>query len=337
MKAVSGNLVKLAISSQQFTPLYGGGSWNLHWTLLRELNTLLSTAQYAAFSFWGDLYEEAGMAGLLIERASQRYDLAEQPLLGDIPRATLDQRIVGMMTGDPPAHVLGDEPSDIYPNGGATLELPKAIDYGVGNMTAAKAKEDLLVYPPLTPVGADSYVQAADSLVELAHTVQGRAQDLRDAPWHGAAADKAQTALRQIYASATGLAAVCGKLAAASKGFDEVLTWCRENFERVADPDRGGWDEFWDMGGTPDSRTRDFLSGPNRQLMEIYYAMPKRIQEDLPGLMVTDQSLADLRERKNMVKTRPKTSKWFKENDKAWLEHHNPILEGYEEAEKAYG
>ncbi|MFI6604786.1 WXG100 family type VII secretion target [Nonomuraea sp. NPDC050536] len=334
--AVSGKLVNLAMSARQLTPYYyyGGGGFDLHWTLLRELDKLVSRAQYAVFSFWGDLHEEAGMAGLLIERASQQYDLADQPRLGDIPLSELDKRVVGMMPGDPPSHILG-EPSEFYPNGGVTLELPKAIDYGVGNMTAAKAKEDLERYLP--PADARRCDQAADSLVELANTLQGRAQDLRDAPWRGAAADNAQTALRQIYASATALASVSGKLAAANRNVEQVFNWCRENFERVADPDRGGWDEFWDFGGTPDSRTRDFLAGPNKQLMEIYDAMPKRIHQDLPGLMVTDKSLATFREQVHWVETRPKNSQWQKDNDKGWLEDNKPILEGYEEAEKKYG
>ncbi|MEV4184697.1 hypothetical protein AB0J28_25060 [Streptosporangium canum] len=343
--AVSRNLIKIALDHSAYTPsIPGAYDSNVHWALAREMDRLIEVAFYAFCSFRRDVYTETGMAGLLIERVVQRYDLLEEPLLGDIPLSTLDDRLIEMLpTENKPLGLVGT-PSQLYPNGSQSLELAPTIDYSVDNMTAEKATRDFLGSPDnspsifLGPFADDNfYVQAANSAVELANALQGRAYDLREAPWYGAAADNAQSALRQIYANATAVAALAGGLATAISGYSQIIVWCRENFQRVADPDRGSWHELWDFGGTPDSRTRDFLAEPNQELMNIYDNMPKLIRENLPGLLITDKSVDDLRAHIHEVRTRPKTSEWQADNDKGWLAEKEPLLPVYEEAEKRFG
>ncbi|WP_049559341.1 hypothetical protein [Nonomuraea sp. SBT364] len=339
VKAVAGKLVDAAIDVSKFAHLHHAGPFvygEMHWALPRELGRQLGYATTTVAHFWADLHAEIGMAGLLIERACTRYDLADKPKLGDIPLGRLDDRLVGMIPGDAPSSVL-PALSTLYPNGGISLELPGSIDYGVGNMTAARVKEDLTALPYGDGSGPGPYDQMPESLVELANKLMGRAQDLRDAPWYGEAADMAQTALRQIYANATALAALTAGLNTATLRFEQVAHWCRENFQRLADPDRGGWDEFWDLGGTADSRTGSFLAKANEELFDVYRLMPKRIKQDLPGLMVTDESLAEFRLRVRNVETRPKDSEWLADNDRGWLETHRPVLRGQELAEETYG
>jgi hypothetical protein len=336
VKAVSGKLLDLGVEAGKYDYLFASVyiAVPTHWALPYDLSRLFHDADAAVHKFWRDLHAEVGMAGLLIERACSRYDLADNPLLGDMPLDVLDARLVERMTGDAPSNVLW-EPSDIYPNGSLSLRLPESGDHGVGHMTAAKAADDITWYPRSS--GMDFYEQMAESLVTLANTILLRAQDLRDSPWHGEAADVAQSALRRIYANATALAAVVGNLHATSRRFVEIANWCRSNFEQMVDPDRGGWDEFWDRDGSADSRTRSFLEQAKNEFLDVYRLMPERIKEDLPGLLVTDTMLDELRERADWVAGRPKDSQWHVDNDESWLRTYRPILQGYERAEEQYG
>jgi hypothetical protein len=338
VKVVSGKLVNLAVDISKYDYLYAVDYIlpGTHWALPRDLSFLFSDADQAVHDFWKDLHAEVGMAGLLIERAATNYQLADDPRLGDLPISRLDERLVEMMPGDAPSSVL-TAPSALYPSGSVTLQLPKAVDYGVGQMTAEKAAQDIAYFYHGGNGDQGFYEQMADSLVELANTLQLRAQDLRDSPWRGEAADNGQAALRQIYGNATALAALVGNLSAARSRFWEITDWCYKNFEQMADPDRSGWNEFWDLGGTADSRTRSFLAQANNEFLDVYRMMPKQIKEDLPGLLVTDASLAEFRKMVHDVETRPKDSTFLKKNDSAWLHDNRPILQGYEQAEKNYG
>ncbi|MER5317892.1 WXG100 family type VII secretion target [Streptosporangium roseum] len=313
---------------------------SLNWNLPGSIGHLLYYAGDAFSHFWADLYAETAMAGLLIERCAQRYDLLEEPLLGDIARSRFEERIAAMLGGDSPRSRLFNTPSEDYPKSSLSLRLSEEVDYGVGHMTAEKAKED---FSPDKRFHDDSphYSQATDALIELVRALQSRAQDLRDSPWRGAAADNAQTALRQIYGNATALAVVAGGLATATSRYAELLDWCRHNFDREADPDRGGLREFWDFGGTPDSRTRAFLEEPNREFMTLYEGMPKRIAQDLPGLLITDQTLVESRTRidelwpdlneRLMNDSRTEEDLWEPRN-----QEQERLLK-YEEAEKRFG
>jgi hypothetical protein len=104
----------------------------------------------------------------------------------------------------------------------------------------------------------------------------------------------------------------------------------------MADPDRSGWDEFWDFGGTADSRARSFLTQANNEFLTVYEMLPKQIQENLPGLLVTDENYTRL--------------KWnIQDIEKGILDSgrgtmDNPLLKqldhtlaGYERAEETYG
>ncbi|MET8338606.1 WXG100 family type VII secretion target [Streptosporangium canum] len=299
VRAASLGLVKLSASAgneKYFARHPDNFYLSLNWRLPGAIGQLLYYAGRAFSDFLADLYAETAMAGLLIEHCAQRYDLVEEPLLGDIARSRFEERIAAMLPGDSPRSRLFTTPSEDYPKSSLSLRLSEGVDYGVGHMTAEKAKED---FSPDKRFDDDSprYRQATDALVELARALQSRAQDLRDSPWRGGAADNAQTALRQIYGNATALAVVAGGLATATSRYAELLDWCRHNFDRGADPDRSDRREFWDFGGTPDSRTRAFLEEPNREFKTVYEDMPKRIEQNLPGLLVTDQTIAETRKR----------------------------------------
>jgi hypothetical protein len=187
---------------------------SLNWLLPGSIGQLLYYAGDAFSDFYADLYAETAMAGLLIEHCAQRYDLVEDPLLGDIARSRFEERIAAMLPGGSPRSRLFTTPSKDYPKSSMSLELSKELDYGVGHMTAEQAKED---FAPDKRFHDDSphYRQATDALIELVRALQSRAQDLRDSPWRGGAADNAQTALRWIYGNATALAVVAGGLAPA--------------------------------------------------------------------------------------------------------------------------
>ncbi|MEV4570734.1 hypothetical protein AB0K12_43880 [Nonomuraea sp. NPDC049419] len=333
VRSVGGKLVALAAAAGDFNVSGADdiGVSQMRWDLPRELHRMMAEADRAVAGFWNDVYAEAGMAGMLIERAAANYKLADHPLLGDVPIEQLQERVNGLGNG------MLRGPSDIYPNGIVPLTLSTAINYGVDDMTAEQAKRDIEI---LVMNGGhrdpQSYAQMAESLVDLAHMLRLRAQDLRDSPWRGEAAVKAQWALRQTYGSVTALAAVNGALTRASSRFLEVITWCAQNFEAMADPDRSGWDEFWDFGGTADSRARDFLAQANKAFMEVYELMPKRIEENLPGLLVNDQNHLELKWRVKDIhesKLRMPRSNW----DDPWLQLLERREDAYGEAEEYYG
>ncbi len=335
VKAVSGRLIGMAVDADMDAKLSRSPDAipNLHWRLPQDLGGLLQGAGNVVHLFWNDLHAEIGMAGLLIERACARYDLADAPLLGDIPLTQLAERIPG--TDGKGVLGRGGQPSHLYPNGSDVLKLHEGVDYGVGAMTAAKAVQDFSHSTFWLYGDVPAYFDLmAGSLVELAHTLSGRAQDLRDSPWYGEAADRAQTALRQIYANVTALAATAGSLNAATTRYKEVTSWCLANFEQVVDPHRGDWDELWDFGGSADSRTRSFLAEANNELLDVHRLMPKRIKEDLPGLLVNDEMVADLRADVERMRNAPHE---LTESNMEWLAAGTPLLATYEKAEKQYG
>jgi hypothetical protein len=332
VKAVAGKLVDLAFGVTPYANLGIGPmrAMDVAWALPRDLGRLISAVDDVVSKVWKDLYAEVGMAGLLIERASTRYDLADDPRFGDIPVARLDERM-DKMTSFPTYGRTFDAPSNLYPNGSVSLKLPEAVDYGVGNMTAHQARRDVNSIVGGAP--AWYYDEMAGALVELARSLQGRAYDLRDAPWYGEAADKAQTALRQVYGNATALAAVAGTMHTASARFTEIADWARANFETVVDPDRGAWHEFWDFDGTADARARSFLTQANNEFLDVYDMMPKRIEESLPGLLVTDEMATSLHSQVWDQFRERHVSK----GEEEWLNDNWPRLHAYEKAEKEYG
>lgn len=338
VRAVSSRMVPIAraIGSRDLNDVHGFYLQNSFWNLPAQISELLHTAVEAVGHFWDDLHGEIGMAGLLVERASARYDLAEKPLLGDIPLKQLIGRVDGASLERP---FESFAPSLLYPNGVVSLELPKSVDYGVGDIGVMTAKDEIFHSFANFHSKPELLDDMADALVELAHKVRGHAQDLRDAPWYGEAADKVQGALRKVYGSTTALAATSAHVGTAVRNFQTVARWCQANYERIADPDRGGWSEFWDLGGTPESRTHDFLRRANEEFMKVYEAMPKRIAEDLPGLMVDDRGLASARRSVDWGESQlaKADSEYEKKEDREFLDQARRRYQGYEAAEQTYG
>ncbi|MEV4569140.1 hypothetical protein AB0K12_35665 [Nonomuraea sp. NPDC049419] len=331
VKSVAGQIVGLSFGMRRFDGVQdaGPGVPEGEWLLPYHLGLMLSSAAHAVDVFWRDLHAEVGVAGLLIERASSRYDLADDPKLGDVPDSTLKERLP--ITGD------RNHLSDLYPNGSIDLKLP-GTSYDVGHLTASQAQWSVSTLPSAAGAAGMIFGRMPEPLVDVANLLLRRAQDLRDAPWYGAAADRAQGVLRQIYANATALAAVSGRLDAAARSFVEISDWCRKNFERVADPDRGVLHETFDFGGTPDSRARDFLARANSAYMEVYDSMPKRIAEDLPGLQVTDRDVGA--EGRRFLELRLRAEESLADNladGPQWWVDHEEVFEGRRQAEKEYG
>ncbi|MGW0808416.1 hypothetical protein [Nonomuraea sp. NPDC002799] len=337
VQVVAGQLLHTAADAVDYDDIYVADGFlpNTQWPLPVELHRLMDEADELVHTFWRDLHSEVGMAGLLIDRAATNYKLGDDPRLGDLSSGQRDKRLVDMLPGN---DLRGSflVPSMLYPSGGRTLKLSESAE-SVGPMTAAQALDDISDFPHNISEYQGIYEPMADSLVELAHTLRYRAQDLCDAPWQGVAAENAQSALRRIYANATALAAIVGSLFHARARFLEITDWCRRNFEQMADPERGGWDEFWDGGGTADSRARSFLEEANKKFKEVGDMLPKQIKEDLPGLMVTDAKLVELRLSAVHVATWPQNSKWDEEYVATWQENNLPVLQGYERAEETYG
>ncbi|MGW0801700.1 hypothetical protein [Nonomuraea sp. NPDC002799] len=340
VRVVAARLLKAAVGTGDYDDSSAGGlvPYGIQWALPRELDELFALADVRVRDFWRDLHAEVGMAGLLINRSATNYQLGDDPRLGDLPLHDLDTLHRDIMPGEAPGSVfMTSTPSELYPNGSETLQLPASIDYGVGQMTAEMAMQDIAKFFHGFSGTLDTYKPMADSLVELANTVQLRAQDLRDAPWRGEAADIAQSALRQIYANATALAAIVGGLIGARARFKEITDWCYQNFEQMADPDRSDMDDLLDAGDTADSRTRSFLEQANKEFFGVRDMMPKQIKEDLPGLMVTDSHVNDLRAYAEETASRSTDSERLKQEDADWQKQYLPILQGSERAEEKYG
>ncbi|MGW0808417.1 hypothetical protein [Nonomuraea sp. NPDC002799] len=334
-QVVAGRLVDLAVDTGKYSHPRSQEyvSAISQWALPRELSRLMGKADEVVKTFWGDLYAEVGMAGLLIDRAAANYKLGDDPRLGDLPLAQLDQRILDLMPDG--ADRSGFEgPSRLYPNNSETIQLPASVDYGVGQMTAMQAIHEVSYFPDSGRGERDIYEPMFESLVELARTLLLRAQDLRDAPWRGAAADVAQNALRQIYANANALAATVGSLFRAAVRFVEVIDWCRWNFQQLV---QGGAMMLAATGDTLDGRARSLLEEANEKFYGVYDLMPKRIVQNLPGLMVTEVDLIKLYAAAKTIVTRPKNTPWLKAYDAAWQREYLPVLKAYGQAEETYG
>ncbi|WP_336206101.1 hypothetical protein [Nonomuraea sp. LPB2021202275-12-8] len=338
VKAVAGKLIKRASDDDKLTYAFGQDYGRMsgktfHWKLPGDLGELLDKAEFHIAKFWRDLHVEVGMAGFLIERASTRYDLAEQPLLGDMSTDRLDKILL-----HPSATVLWT-PDSHYPKGEERLELPAAADYGVDHMTAEMAKRDIEHLPRGGGSGPEPFEQIAGDLTELANSLRSGAQDLRDAPWHGGAADNAQGALRQIYANTTALAAACGGLGAASRRFKEVADWCRRSFQEMEDLDleRSGAGGIWGPSSIVNGWTRNLLTEANNEFLDVYGMMPKRLKEDLPGLLINEENLAQLNRNMKIDTEAAKKSSPPDAHLDEWLERWRPIVRDREQAEKEYG
>ncbi|WP_138718752.1 hypothetical protein [Nonomuraea basaltis] len=336
VRAVSGKLIQLAHDEGDDSAIITHTRLRMGfpWEFPNDLARCLHGAGLSVRIFRSDLHAEIGTAGVLIERACTRYDLVDNPRLGDMP--FLEAGSEGVRPPDrlgerPSIHFGG--PSRLYPNG--SEPLPLVVDDGVERVTAEMAVTSF--YQPSTGDGIPTYLeQMISSLVEVANTLPLRAQDLHDAPWSGEAADLTQRALRQIYENVIYLATWADTLNAACRRFLEVVDWYVTNFHEMVDPNRRYWDELLDLGSTADSRTRSFLRAANLQFLEVLNMIPQPFTENLPGLMVVDEDLEWTRHE----------VRWHQKYDSAALnrlsgqmqfEELQRRLEAQEAAERTYG
>ncbi len=129
---------------------------------------------------------------------------------------------------------------------------------------------------------AGATIRIANGLVEVAHALVSSAQDVRDAPWHGPAADKAQSAMHTIYENVRGLAAVHGRIAQTVYEIALVVSTAQHRFDAVVN--KGGW-EFSDLWGGDDDDARRFMSDVNRELAAAIGRVPDMYVMELPGLI----------------------------------------------------
>ncbi|MCG5216496.1 hypothetical protein [Streptosporangium sp. KLBMP 9127] len=335
MRAVSGKLIQLAHdgsdnSAITHTQLVMGFPWEFP----NDLARCLHGAGQSVRIFWNDLHAEIGTAGVLTERACTRYDLVDNPRLGDMP--FLEAGSEGVRPpdrlGERPSIQFGG-PSRLYPNG--SEPLPLVVDDGVERVTAEMAVTSF--YRPSAGDGIPAFLeQLIGSLVDVANTLPLRARDLHDAPWSGETADLTQRALRQIYENVIYLATWADTLNAACRRFLEVVDWYVTNFHEMADPNRRYWDELLDFGSTADSRTRSFLRAANLQFLEVFDMIPQPFTENLPGLMVVDEDLEWSRYQVWWHQKYGSAAPNLRSGQQ-WVEEHQRLLEAREAAERTYG
>ncbi|MER5327115.1 WXG100 family type VII secretion target [Streptosporangium roseum] len=184
--------------------------------------------------------------------------------------------------------------TNAYPSGSIGLLTPyENVDNVIGNWVAnepwmgddsrAYIRHKLMSWKPegLTSF-ANTVTGIANGLVEVAHGLMSRAQEMRDAPWRGAAADHAQQSLRQIYENVRGLAATHGQVAQGLTAAAEIITTAQSRFDVVVN--KGGW-EFSDLWHGDDEDARHFLKGVGQQLADVLRQMPQTARIHLPGLI----------------------------------------------------
>lgn len=349
VRAVSGKLIQLALDGLE-KPLYTYSQLTVGfpWRLPHDIARHLYKAGQSAVHYWEDLNAEIGTAGALIERSCTRYDLVDNPRPGDMPsmEASPGGKWPPGRLGERPIHWSG--PHSFYPNG--THELPSLAGDGIGVDHQTAAGTVGAFHRPSTDYeeGIPTFLDSlGSSLVELANTLPLRAQDLYDAPWRGQAADLMQRALRQVYDEIVHLATLADTLDAACKRFLEVVDWYRMNFYAMADPHRPfghelpaiGTTNFYDPHRpnlvepltTADSRTRDFLRTAESLFLEVANMLPPPITPNLPGLMVADEDLKELRA---SIEDDRKYGTWYERQD---LVENEELLQGMEAAERTYG
>ncbi|MEU4230854.1 hypothetical protein AB0F17_41745 [Nonomuraea sp. NPDC026600] len=214
---------------------------------------------------WANCITSRSIAQILIERAVTMTGAAFFHLGVVDPRATLDRLAV-------PLHVPGKRPH--------VTHLNTTSHHGLNR---AEIREMLMSWKPnaLTDY-ATATTAIANGLVEVAHGIVFRAQEIRDAPWHGPAADKAQGALQSIFETVRGLASVHGDMGLRTTECAEILISAQHRFDAVVN--KGGW-EISDLWGGDDKDAAEFLTGVNRQLGDVMRRLPGAAQLGLPGLI----------------------------------------------------
>ncbi|MGN9780792.1 WXG100 family type VII secretion target [Nonomuraea sp. ZG12] len=252
------------------------------WSAAQTWTTMVGAFEEALCSLTTDAMMETAAAARAVATAGRNYELVDKdPLLSK-------HQLGGGISAD------RYRVTNAYPSGSIGLLDPYAnyddpIESLVVNELWLDLDDRTSVWRQLMswrPEGLTSYASTvtgfADGLVEVTHGLMSRAQEIRDAPWQGPAADHAQQSLRQIYANVRGLAATHGQVAHGLTAAAEIITTAQSRFDLVVN--KGGW-EFSDLWHGDDEDARNFLKGVGRQLADVLRQMPQTARIDLPGLI----------------------------------------------------
>ncbi|MEU7861283.1 hypothetical protein [Nonomuraea sp. NPDC049141] len=260
----------------------------LGWKAAITVSDCITGFEEALSCLTGDAMMECAMAAGLVSTSGRSYQLAEV----DSWRAKPDAwATIPEESWSPKGHYWV---SNAYPNGSISPRILKANvgdpvtelitdDTSHHGLNRAQIREMLMSWKPnLLTDYASATTAIANGLVEVAHGIVFRAQEIRDAPWHGPAADKAQEALKSIYETVRGLASVHGDMGLRTTECAEILISAQHRFDAVVN--KGGW-ELSDLWSGDDKDAAEFMTGVNRQLGDVMRQLPGAAQLGLPGLI----------------------------------------------------
>ncbi|WP_285780671.1 hypothetical protein [Microtetraspora sp. NBRC 13810] len=269
-----------------------------------------------------DTYVESGAAAFLIATSGRTYEsadrLPEMPMPG-VPSLPPGSGLSGL----PPLGGSSDPPdlpfmssvdwssadrsplalsegryslSEIYPVGRFAAYVPSSMDPGQpigfdgldiplpGSPARAGIRAALMAQDPDTlSQCAVALTGVADGLVEVVHRLTYRAQDVRDAPWRGPAADEVQRALQRISLSVRSLAAGYGAVGLLAQECADIVRDAQHGFDVVVN--KGGW-EVSDVWGGDNDDAREYLGDVNRKLANVIERLRgTEIEISLAGLI----------------------------------------------------
>lgn len=272
-------------------PFHSGAKMDdgiMDWQAADTVSFLISNFEEALCCLTGDAMMECTAAAALVTTTGRSYEFADDHALRAKPSLWNGlPEGVGGSKGD-------YRVSNAYPAGTIGLLTPyenikdPIADYITYNNSHHEKNRvqirEMLMSWKVDAVAdyATATVNIANGLVEVAHAFVFRAQEIRDAPWRGPAADKAQKTLKQIFESVRGLAAVHGEVGLRTNECAEILRSAQHRFDGVVN--KGGW-EFSDLWNGDDGDAREFLTNVNRQLGDVMGRLPERALIDLPGLI----------------------------------------------------
>jgi len=235
----------------------------------------------------GDVMAECAAAGATVATTGKNYRFAEQGAWRAQP--PLWESLHSETVADKPGHY---RVSEAYPKGDVKVsylyevESPTSLvanDNSFDGKGKAEIREMLMSWKPehLTDL-SDISTRIANGLTEVSHELVYRAQEIRDAPWRGPAADTAQQSLRSIYENVRGLASTHGHVALRATECAQILGTAQARFDQVVN--KGGW-EFSDLWHGDDDDARRFLGDVHRQWADTLERLPEAATIALPGLI----------------------------------------------------
>lgn len=255
------------------------------WLAAQTWTTLVGAFEDALCFLTTDAMMETAVAARGVATSGRTYELVDKdPWLSK-------HQLEGGVSSDRASRYMV---TNAYPSGSIGLLTPyENVDDVIGNWVAnepgmGEYSRTSIRYKLMSwkPEGLTSYASTvtgiANGLVEVAHGLMSRAQEMRDAPWRGAAADHAQQSIRQIYENVRGLAATHGQVAHGLTAAAEIITTAQSRFDAVVN--KGGW-EFSDLWNGDDEDARHFFKGVGQQLADVLRQMPQSARIDLPGLI----------------------------------------------------